>query len=44
MLSRSLKDRDWARAKPQPDEFASGFAWPKVVGSAEADSQPLTLE
>ena len=41
-LTRSLKHRDWARAKRQADEFAAGFAWPELNGKAEPE--PLTLE
>ena len=43
-LSRSLKHRDWARAKRQADEFAAGFAGPEMHGKAEAEPEPLTLE
>ena len=43
-LSRSLKHRDWARAKRQADEFAAGFAGPELNGKAEAEPEPLTLE
>ena len=43
-LSRSLKHRDWARAKKQADEFAAGFAGPELHGKAEAEPEPLTLE
>ena len=42
-LSKSLKHRDWARAKRQADEFAAGFAGPEIGGGAEAESEPLTL-
>ena len=42
-LTRSLKHRDWARAKRQADEVAAGFAGPGVNGSAEAEPEPLTL-
>ena len=40
-LTRSLKHRDWRRAKRQADEFAAGFAGPKMNGQAEPE--PLTL-
>ena len=40
-LSRSLKHRDWARAKRQADEAAAGFAVHEPNGKAE--SEPLTL-
>ena len=40
-LSRSLKHRDWRRAKRQADEFGAGFAGPELNGKAE--SEPLTL-
>ena len=43
-LSRSLKHRDWARAKRQADEFAAGFAGPEIEGGAEAEPEPLTLK
>ena len=43
-LTRSLKHRDWRRAKRQADEFAAGFAGPEVAGEAEAKPEPLTLE
>ena len=43
-LSRSLKHRDWARAKKQADELAAGFAGPVMEGKAEAEPEPLTLE
>ena len=43
-LTRSLGHRDWARAKRQADEFAAGFAGPEIVGKAEAEPEPLTLE
>ena len=41
-LTRSLKHRDWRRAKRQADEFAAGFAKPEPNGREEAE--PLTLE
>ena len=40
-LTRSLKHRDWRRAKRQADEFAAGFAGPEMNGKAEPE--PLTL-
>ena len=40
-LSRSLKHRDWARAKRQADELAAGFASPE--SQREAKPEPLTL-
>ena len=43
-LSKSLKHRDWARAKKQADEFAAGFAGPEIGGGAEAEPEPPTLE
>ena len=43
-LSRSLKHRDWRRAKRQADEFAAGFVGPEIGGEAEAKPEPLTLE
>ncbi len=41
-LTRSLKHRDWRRAKRQADEFAAGFA--EVNGRKEPEPEPLTLE
>ena len=43
-LTRSLKHRDWARAKKQADEFAAGFAGPEIEDGADAAPPPLTLE
>ena len=43
-LSRSLKHRDWARAKREADEAAAGFAGPELNGQKEAEPEPLTLE
>ena len=43
-LTRSLKHRDWSRAKNQADEFAAGYAGPELNGKAEAQPEPLTLE
>ncbi len=43
-LTRSLKHRDWSRAKRQADEFAAGFEGPKLNGKKEAEPEPLTLE
>ena len=43
-LTRSLKHRDWARAKRQADEVAAGFAVHEPGGKAEAEPEPLTLE
>jgi integrase len=40
-LSRSLKHRDWARAKRQADELAAGFTSPE--SRREAKPEPLTL-
>ncbi|WP_420448537.1 tyrosine-type recombinase/integrase [Candidatus Palauibacter sp.] len=42
-LSRSLKHREWARAKRQADEAAAGFAGPELNGRREAEPKPLTL-
>ena len=42
-LTRSLKHRDWRRAKRQADEFAAGFVGPEIGGEAEARPEPLTL-
>ena len=43
-LTRSLKHRDWRRAKRQADEFAAGYLGPEMHGKAEAEPEPLTLE
>ncbi|MYJ18198.1 MAG: tyrosine-type recombinase/integrase, partial [Gemmatimonadetes bacterium] len=43
-LTRSLKHRDWRRAKRQADEFAAGFAKPEPNGKKDAEPEPLTLE
>ena len=43
-LTRSLKHRDWRRAKRQADEFAAGYLGPELHGKAEAEPEPLTLE
>ncbi len=42
-LTRSLKHRDWARAKRQADRFAAGFI-DAPNGKADAEPEPLTLE
>ena len=42
-LSRSLRHRDWARAKRQADEFAAGFI-DAPDGKAESEPEPLTLD
>ncbi len=41
--TRTLKHRDWARAKRQADQFAAGFI-DAPNGKAEAEPEPLTLE
>ncbi|MDE2752038.1 MAG: site-specific integrase [Gemmatimonadota bacterium] len=41
-LTRSLKHRDWSRAKKQADEFAAGFAPHRP--DAQTAPGPLTLE
>ncbi len=43
-LTRSLKHRDWSRAKRQADEAAAGLAMYEPNGKAEAEPEPLTLE
>ncbi len=43
-LTRSLKHRDWRRAKRQADEVAAGFAGPELNGKKNAEPEPLTLE
>ena len=42
-LTRSLKHRDWVRAKRQADEAAAGFAVHEPNGKAEPEPAPLTL-
>ena len=42
-LSRSLKRRDWRRAKGQADQFAAGFI-DAPDGKPEAKPEPFTLE
>ena len=42
-LTRSLKHRDWIRAKRQADEAAAGLAVHEPGGNAEAEPEPLTL-
>ena len=42
-LTRSLKHRDWSRAKRQADEVAAGFAVYEPANKAEAEPEPLTL-
>ena len=41
-LTRSLKHRDWRRAKKQADEFAAGFIDARN-GSTESEPEPLKL-
>ena len=41
--TRSLKHRDWRRAKRQADEAAAGFAGPEPNGSRDAEPEPLTM-
>ena len=43
-LSRSLKHRDWARAKRQADEVAAGRTPSELRDKAEAEPKPLTLK
>ena len=43
-LSRSLKHRDWTRAKEQADEVAAGYVGTEIEGGADAAPEPLTLE
>ena len=42
-LTRSLRHRDWIRAKRQADEVAAGFAVHEPNGRTEAETEPLTL-
>ena len=40
-LTRSLKHRDWARAKTQADQFAAGFIdAPDMNGKKDAEPEP----
>ena len=42
-LTRSLKHRDWMRAKRQADEVAAGLVVHEPNGEAESEREPLTL-
>ena len=42
-LSRSLKHRDWMRAKRQADEIAAGRAQTELQDEVRAEPEPLTL-
>ena len=42
-LTRSLKHRDWSRAKRQADEAAAGLAGLALNGRKDAEPEPLTL-
>ena len=42
-LTRSLRHRDWMRAKREADEFAASFVGPDLNGKADAEPEPLTL-
>ena len=42
-LTRSLKHRDWVKAKRQADEAAAGLAVHEPIAKAEAEPEPLTL-
>ena len=43
-LRRSLKHRDWDRAKRQADEIAAGLAEPRATNVADTEPEPLTLD
>ncbi len=43
-LTRSLKHRDWSRAKRQADEVAAGRAPSELRDKAQAEPEPLTLK
>ena len=43
-MRRSLRHRDWARAKKQADEIAAGLAEPVATDVTEAKPEPLTLK
>ena len=42
-LTRSLRHRDWMRAKREADEFAADFVGPDLNGKADTEPEPLTL-
>ena len=42
--SKSLKHRDWAKAKRQCDEFAANYVRPEPPQVRSAEPEPLTLE
>ena len=43
-LTRSLKHRNWDRAKQQADKVAAGLAEPATTDTVKAEPEPLTLE
>ena len=43
-LTRSLKHRDWARAKRQADEVAAGRGGADIASDVQVKPKPLTLE
>ena len=43
-LTRSLKHRDWPRAKAQADEFAATFVRTRPQEKDDPESEPLTLQ
>ena len=43
-LTRSLRHRDWPRAKRKAGEFAAGFVGLYIGIETEAKPEPLTLE
>ena len=42
-ISRSLKHRDWDRAKKQADEIAAGLTETVAAKTTDAEPEPLTL-
>ena len=42
--TRSLRHRDWVRARRQADELAAGYALRQLQEQAEASAEPHTLE
>ncbi|MDE0357260.1 MAG: hypothetical protein OXN92_05905, partial [Gammaproteobacteria bacterium] len=42
-LTRSLKHRDWDRAKKQADEIAAGLTEAVAAKTTDAEPEPLTL-
>ena len=43
-LTRSLKHRDWTKARQQADEFAANYVRPEPQQHRSSEPEPLTLE